>query len=215
MSASHEDPRVEALLREAPLRRARPMRARERGVQSAFAGGLLAAVVAMAVLFPENGASPLTAGLLLAVALVSLRGRFTIGAHAATPVQLAAVPILLLLPPALAVCVLGLASIVTYMPRCVRGRVHPDNVILWIADQWYAAAAALVLALLAPSHPELSAWPIYLAAFATQMVVDTGTAVVRVRLAQGVPPELQLKTSALVVAVDAALAPLGLLAAVA
>src|SRR3954451_18719612 len=213
MSSADDDPRVEALLREAPDRLAKPLTRRERLVQGAFAAALLAVAVAMAVAFPREHTDVLTAGLLLVLALVSVRVRFTIGAYAALGVQLAVVPVLLLLPPATAIALLALASVLSHLPDLARGRMHPDNAISWVADQWYAAGPALVIALFAPLHPELSAWPIYLAAFAAQLVFDTGSAVLRVRLAKGVPPELQLRTSLLVMAVDGALAPLGLLVA--
>src|SRR4051812_38495686 len=213
MSAAEDDPRVQALLREAPVRRAQPFTRRERVVHGSFAAALLAAVVAMGFAFSDRHASLPAALLLLGIAITTFRVRFTIGAYTGSPVQLATVPTLLLLPPALAVVVLAAAWMLGFLHACLRGRLHRDRVLVAIADQWYVAGGALVLGLWAPATPQLSAWPVYLAALVALLGVDAITALARLWLAEGVSPDIQLRTSALVFAVDAALAPLGLLAA--
>jgi putative nucleotidyltransferase with HDIG domain len=215
MTAAEDDPRVEALLREAPVRRAQPLAGRARLIEGGFAVSLLGAILAMALVFPHRATSPAVVALLLVVALASLQVRFTIGAYIAAPVHLATVPILLLLPGALAVSVIALACVLSSLPACIRGQRHPDRIMPLIGDQWYAAAAATVLALAAPATPDLAAWPAYLGALAALLGVDGVIALARLRLAHGVAMQPQLRTSILVFAVDAALAPLGLLAGLA
>ena len=216
MTAAEDDPRVEALLRDAPVRRAKPFERRELAVQAGFAGAVVAAVIAMAFAFPDRGPeASWTALLLFALAMVVQKIRFTIGAYLLTPVQLVAVPAILLLPPTAAVVVLFGAVLVIRVPDYLTGRTHPDRVLTLLADQWYVVGAGLVVAAAAPVHPEFSAWPIYVAALAAQFIVDTCSALARLWLAQGVAPGIQARSSALVLAVDSSLAPLGLLAAVA
>src|SRR5947208_6001308 len=135
MTAAEDDPRVEALLRAAPVRRAQPLTGRERLIEAAFAGALVAATVAMAAWLPHRHVSPAVVVVLLVVALVTLRVRFTIGAYSASPIQLATVPTLLLLPAPLALGVLALACMLGSLPACVRGEKHPDRLMLLIGDQ--------------------------------------------------------------------------------
>jgi putative nucleotidyltransferase with HDIG domain len=71
-----------------------------------------------------------------------------------------------------------------------------------------------VLTLAAPAGPpSFGLWWLYLAALVAQLVVDAGASVLRERLASGVAPALQLKLLGLVFAIDAALAPLGVVIA--
>src|SRR5262249_54919837 len=107
MSVAEDDPRVEALVRDAPMRRAQPLAGPERAVQGSFALALVAAAIAIAVAFPRGSVDPRTVLLLLAVAVIGQKVRFTIGAYWASPVQLVAVPVLLLLPPGPAIALLG------------------------------------------------------------------------------------------------------------
>jgi hypothetical protein len=64
-------------------------------------------------------------------------------------------------------------------------------------------------------HADLDLWRLYLLAFAAQVVVDVVVATLREWVGSGVPPDLQLRILGFSVLVDVALAPVGLLAAVA
>src|SRR3954447_26281936 len=211
MTAPDQDPRLEALLREAPTREAEPLSTRDRIVEFGVATLLVAIVVALATLAP----GPDTSSLGLAVVLgglhvVTRRVRFSIGSGTASPVLLAVVPMLVLLHPALALITMTISALAAYTDEIVAGRKHPDHAVLVFGDALYAVGPALVLALLGPSVPELSAWPVYALALAASVVADNLAGTARVWLAMGVPPALQLRLQIMTFSIDAALAPIGL-----
>jgi diguanylate cyclase (GGDEF)-like protein len=77
----------------------------------------------------------------------------------------------------------------------------------------YTLGPALVLVATGHHDPNGAPWPIVVLAFAAQLAFDLGSGTGREWLASGVRPDLQLRVQAQVWAVDAALTPLGLLAA--
>ena len=91
----------------------------------------------------------------------------------------------------------------------------PTRAVFVLPDAWYAVGPALVMAVLAPAHVGLEDWPVLALALAVQalsMPASPGCA-------SGLPsersPRLQLRPFVWVLAVDAALAPVGVLAGVA
>ena len=209
------DPDVEALLRDARRRAARPLSRRERIAEAATAAALVAVVL---VLASARGADPVAAigasSVLLVVAYaVAQRVRFSVGAGMTSPTMLVLVPMLLLTPPAFVPLLVALALVVSRLPEYLGRRVHPDHVLLHLGDAWFAVGPAAVLTLAAPGAPSFRHWPVYAAALAAQLVADAGASVLRERLASGVAAALQLKVLMLVFAIDLALAPLGLLVA--
>src|SRR4051794_36086133 len=101
MTAPDEDPRLEALLREAPTREVEPLTPRDRVVESGVALSLAAIIASLAL----GVGGPDTSSVWLAVVLgvlhiVTRRVRFSIGSGTASPVLLAVVPMLVLLHPA-------------------------------------------------------------------------------------------------------------------
>jgi HD-GYP domain-containing protein (c-di-GMP phosphodiesterase class II) len=208
-------PLVESLLRNAAPRTAGPLDARERRVEGAFAAGLLVASLLMQALAPAS-ARPLgwSAVALVVLCAIASRVNFSVGGGRTSAVQLALVPMLLLLPPAIVPLLVAVALVARRLPEHLTGRAHPDRLILHFADAWFAVAPALVIAVAAGGPPSLDQWPVYLAAFAAQMVGDLGVSVVREWAIDGVPPSLQLNMMLLVAAVDAGLAPIGLMTAV-
>jgi HD domain len=209
---SHPD--IEALLRAARPRALRPLPRRERWSEGVTAALLVVAVAALALAGPDprEGLHP---GLLLFVAgyAVAHRIRFSVGAGATCPAQVVFVPLLLLAPPALVPLLVAAALVASRAPDYLRRRAHPDRVLLHLADAWFAVGPALVLVAAHPGAPAFRHWPVYAAALAAQIVFDVGSSVLRERLALGVSPGLQLKVLGLVVGIDLALAPLGLLVA--
>jgi HD-GYP domain-containing protein (c-di-GMP phosphodiesterase class II) len=138
--------------------------------------------------------------------------RFDVGAGYATATQLVLVPIMLSVPPAAAPLVVALSALVRRIPDCVGPRrVHPLRLVFTLPDAWHAAGPALVLALAGAPAPSAALWPLYLAALAAQLASDVGSGVLREWAALRVRPGLQLRLLLGVVAVDVALAPIGLL----
>jgi putative nucleotidyltransferase with HDIG domain len=158
---------------------------------------------------------PATIVFVLIVAYVLAKSlRFSIGLGTASPTQLVLVPMLLLLPPGLVAPLVIAATLVTRLPAYLRGRMHPDRALLVFGDAGYVLGPALVLVLADPGAPSVGDWPVYLLALVVQIVLDIGLSVGREWACSGVKPDLQLRLFGLVIAVDWALAPLGLLTAI-
>ena len=208
-----DDPRVEALLREATSRDAEPLSRRDRLAESGIALALVAVIVCLALWLPGPAGSPWLAGALLAVQLVAHRIRFAVGSCRAVATQVAVVPMLLLLHPALVLGLLVASGVLGRAPEYLRGRTHPDHAVFAFGDSWYAVGPALVISAAAGGGPALDHWPIYLAALVAQLLCDTVATAARVWLALGVPPNLQLRLQVVGFAIDAALSPIGLLLA--
>ena len=211
-----DDPQVEELLKQVPSRAAERLSRRDRVAEAVMGVALLAACAGIATLggHAAEHVGLRAVGFVLALA-VAKRVGFSVGAGHATPTQLVVVPMLLLLPPGLVPVLVACGYAVARLPEYLRRRQHPDHLLLHFGDAWYAVGPALVLALAAPGEPSLAHWPVYVAAIGAQVAADLLSGTLRAWLALGVAPSLQLRLYATVFAIDAALAPLGLLAALA
>jgi len=175
--------------------------------------GLLAACLALL------NATSLTSGIDLAVIPVlaayaaSIRVVFPVGAGFTTPSQLFLVPLFALAPAPVVPLLVVAALVVARLVDVALGRARMDRLVVCGGNAIYTLGPALVLTA-AGRHDSLSApVPLLLAAFAAQLLFDLLSGVIREWLASGVRPDLQLRVQAQVWAVDAALTPLGLLAA--
>ena len=216
MQALETHPAVEALLREAAPRAAQPLGRRERVAEGLTAATLVLACAALLVLGPDAGADGAgwpTAAVLVALYAGASRIRFSAGAGMTCPTQLALVPMFVLLAPGLVPLLVALAFLLARLPEHLRGRAHPDRMLLHLGDAWFAVGPALVLVLAGPPAAGLRGWPVYAAALLAQLVFDAVASVVREWAASGVAPGLQLRILTLIAAVDVALAPIGLLVA--
>ncbi len=195
---------------------ARKRRASERELTvDASAGALF--LVAAAALVAWGGVSSLNAGrglLLVAVYALAARVEFPVGAGYVVPTQLVLVPMLVLLPPAVVPVAVGTGLIIGNAVDWSLGRVPARRVLSAVPDAWHAIGPAAVLIAAGSPRIGLTQLPVLAAACAAGCAIDLGASLVRMRLA-GVVPEmrLQMQVIALVWAVDACLAPLGLLAA--
>jgi putative nucleotidyltransferase with HDIG domain len=215
MTTLDADPEVEALLDGASGRRAAPPPRREMLVEAAAAAALALVCAAMALTMPEPVESPLLLAALVAAYAIAGRVRFDVGSGYTGPTQLVLVPLLFAAPPALAPLLVAAACVLRRVPDCVRGDVHPLRLLVAVPDAWYVVGPALVLGVAGVTDPAPGELPIYAAAFAAQVVFDAGASAVRELLVLVVAPALHLRLLVWIVAVDAALAPGGLLAAVA
>jgi diguanylate cyclase (GGDEF)-like protein len=204
---------AEQLLESSWGRRGAPLPRRERLIEVVLTGALLAACLALVqTMSLTSGLHPAVIPVLVAYA-ASIRVVFPVGAGFTTPSQLFLVPLFALAPaplvPLLAVAGLVLARFVDV----ALGRTRMDRLVVCGGNAIYTLGPALVLTV-AGRHDSLAApVPLLLAAFAAQLLFDLVSGVMREWLASGVRPELQLRVQAQVWAVDAALTPLGLLAA--
>ena len=195
---------------------AEPLRGRERVTEAVSAAAFLVAAVAMAVLLPADRAfdAPLALALVAAYALLA-HVRFPIGYGFTVPTQIVLVPMLFLLPlgsvPLLVAAGMVLGSTAEY----VRGDRHPSRVLAAVGNAWHSMGPVAVLAVAGVTAPDLAEWPVFVAALAAQIAVDSGFATIREWAGLGISPKLQPSLLGWVTVVDTLLSPIGLLAAMA
>jgi putative nucleotidyltransferase with HDIG domain len=212
VTAVSADPLVEELLRDGSQRHDRPLASRrERLAEAACALSLVAASVALFAAEPSGGLG-IPAGILLTLLFaVASRVRITVGAGDTSPAQLVVVPMLMLQPPGLVPLLVAAGYLVGLLPDLIGGRLHRDRLVLAIGDAWFALGPAAVLVAAGAPEPSLAVGWLYVAAFGAQLAADLAAGTVREWLAVGTSPSLQLRVYGYVVAVDAALAPIGFL----
>jgi HD-GYP domain-containing protein (c-di-GMP phosphodiesterase class II) len=193
-----------------------PLSSRERVVDACLGAPLIAVAVAIAVGFHAERPFELGPAVLLVLAfLAAKRIRFVIGAAYTVPTQLVFVPMVFLLPTPLVPVIVMAGSLIGAVPRIVSGKTHADRLLVAPADSAFAIAPVLVLLL---GHAQAADWshlPLYAAALVAQLAFDPLLATAREWVALGVSPRLQPELSDLVLLVDAMLAPIGFLGALA
>jgi HD-GYP domain-containing protein (c-di-GMP phosphodiesterase class II) len=191
-----------------------PLGDRDRLASLLLGGAFLAAALALALLV---GSSRSVEGwtLVLFVCSYALASRidFEIGTGSAVPTQLVLVPMLVLLPVTyVPLCVLG-GLLLGGLPDYVRGRVPVDRSLLRFVNSWHAVGPALVLILAGEPEPTARNTPIYALALGAQFVFDFASTALRDRLGLGVSPFSLLRFMVWIWAVDSALTPTAMLAA--
>jgi HD-GYP domain-containing protein (c-di-GMP phosphodiesterase class II) len=207
-------PELTELFEDAQARMPRRLGRRERVVEVLAGASFLSAAVAMALLLPSNhdGSLPLAAALVVAYALAA-RVKFHVGAGFTVPTQPFFIAMLFLLPVGLVPLLVAAAFWVSELPDYLRRRLHPERSILALGDSWHAIGPALVLSIAGIGDANLSDWPIYLLALASQFGFDLVTITLREKLALGIDPRAQLAERGWLYAVDALLSPIGLVLA--
>ncbi|MDX6628350.1 MAG: hypothetical protein QOH00_596 [Gaiellales bacterium] len=189
---------------------------RELKAEISLAVGTVAASLLLVLFAPHHrDFDPVLSLALLVAYAVAYRVRFHDGCGYTAPTQLVLVPMLLLLPPATVPALVAAAMALANVDRCVRGTLHVQRLALSLADAMYATAPALVLALWGPSEPGWSSLPIYMAALVAQCGLDLVITVFRDWFVVGLGADLALPLVAWTWMVDALLATVGLLAALA
>jgi HD-GYP domain-containing protein (c-di-GMP phosphodiesterase class II) len=101
------------------------------------------------------------------------------------------------------------------LPDFLRRRTPPDHVALYLISSWFSVGPALVIFLWGTHKPHFSSAFVYLAALGAQFLFDYLSQYLMVRPVIGISPLAQLRSVLPAFAVDALLAPLGLLVALA
>ncbi|MBO0768117.1 MAG: HD-GYP domain-containing protein [Solirubrobacterales bacterium] len=146
----------------------------------------LGAAIAFAVLGPVRHLDPLALVMTALLYFVCRRLRVPVGAMWTVPIQLAVVPMFLLLPPALVPAV-AMACEVAYVVLPGGPSIRMSAILMQIADSVWALGPATVLLLLGPAHFSWGAWPVYVLALVSQALMD-GLAAARYWLAEGSKP---------------------------
>jgi HD-GYP domain-containing protein (c-di-GMP phosphodiesterase class II) len=200
-----------SLVEAARSRRSRALADRDLRASLVVGGAFLAFALALVALLPtERAPSLLEVGaFVLAYALVA-RVEFEVGPGIAVPTQLVLVPMLFALPlgavPGCVACGLALRSLLSAATL----RVQLERLPLQLVSSWHAVGPVVVLAAAGERPFAWAHWPLYAAALGAQFALDYSSAAIRQWLALGVRPRAQLRFMAMVYAVDAALAPVGL-----
>jgi len=154
-----------------------------------------------------------TIALFVVLYAVASRIDFEIGTGSTVPTQLVLVPMLVLLPVQLVpLCVLA-GLLLGGLPDYARGRVPVDRSLLRFVNSWHALGPALVLVAAGQPDPTPHNLPIYGVALLAQFGFDFASTALRDRLGLGVSPLSLLRFMVWIWAIDAALTPVALVAA--
>ncbi|MEA2472810.1 MAG: hypothetical protein QOE06_725, partial [Thermoleophilaceae bacterium] len=142
------DPTVgeQDLLAETLERDQKPLAGRERTTEILVASGFLAAVAALFVARPPHAFDALPAVLCVLVLAVAVRVRFHVASGFTVPTQLGFVPLLFVVPVAVAPLAVALALVVAGLPEVARRRMRPGRLLHALGNSWFAIGPAAVLA---------------------------------------------------------------------
>ncbi len=210
------NPDVERLLREQRTGLSARMDATDRRAET-WVGATFALAAAGVLLVGGTDGFDVTAAIVLLAAYAGAgRVRFEIGGGATDPTLLVLIPAFFLEPPATVPLLAAAGFVLSRAPDYAAGRVHPERALTALGNSWHAIGPALVLALAVdPGRPAFDDAGWYVLAAAGYVVCDMASGLIRQWTAHGVRPQLQLRMMVQVYALDALLAPVGLLAALA
>jgi HD-GYP domain-containing protein (c-di-GMP phosphodiesterase class II) len=208
------DPEAELLLEASRARMGTSFDRRELLVEGLVAVALAAAAVAMAVLLPADRAWAPVVGVLLVLLYAAARQvGFEIATGYTSPLILVLIPMLFLLPAPLVPAHVAAGLLIGALVTRARGRRTSARAVLAIGQSWHSVGPALVFVAFGVTRPELADWPVYLLALGAMFVTDAAASSFADRVGLGVPLRAIVRPTLWVYAVDAALAPIGFLAA--
>ena len=207
---------AEALVQQSRARLARNLPPRDRLAALGMTTAFLVATAALASLAPSGRSpSPLVIVVLVAAYALTSRAEFEVGTGVVVPTQLVFVPMLFLLPAPTVPLYVAAGLLLGRVVDIARGRVSLDRGLLSVVSSSYALGPAAVLALAGEPGPAWADWPLYAAALGAQFAFDYAAAASWEWLALGVRPSAQARAMTLAYVVDAALAPIGFVLALA
>src|SRR4051794_36713818 len=206
--------RTAGLVRQSRDRRPRRMTPRERFVEWGLAACFLVAAVAVGALVPwGRSTAPLLIGGLIALYALASRVEFEVGSGRAVPEQLVFVPLLFLVPLPLVPALVAGGFLLARIPDVLQGQEHPERLVNALTDASFSLGPVAVLGALAPGAPDLADLDVYLLAFASQVAIGAGVAIVAERYGYGVTTSDTLRSAGWSYALDAPLTPLALVIA--
>lgn len=214
MNSAISSPEVEQLFARGRERAALGARGRERIIEAATAIGFLLVAIALPLVAssPRSLELPVLA-VLVAAYIVACRAKFDIADGYTVPTELVLVPMLFALPTPIVPLVVSLSWGLGRLIDYVTGATNVQRAYLVFGDSWHAIGPALVLIIGGGQVFAWENWPLYVAALAAQLVFDFGINAARMRLIDDTSIRDQIRFIAPVYGFDAALAPVGLLAA--
>jgi HD-GYP domain-containing protein (c-di-GMP phosphodiesterase class II) len=205
---------ADALIEQSRHLAAAPLGDRDRLASLLLAVPFLVVSVALALLAHSSRQAGLgTFVVFIGSYALASRIDFEIGTGSAVPTQLVLIPMLALLPvQAVPLCVL-VGLLLGGLPDYIRGRVPVDRSVLRFVNSWHAVGPALVLIAAGQPEPTPRNLGIYGAALVAQFAFDFGSTALRDRLGLGVSPFSLVRFMVWIWAVDLALTPIAILAA--
>ncbi|WP_053226097.1 HD-GYP domain-containing protein [Solirubrobacter soli] len=201
------------LLASARARQITRLSSRERAAELLVGGAYVLVALAIVLHWPPELGSVnwlSVAACLIAFAVAS-RTEFDTGAGITVPTQLAFVPLLFSLPPSLVAVCVPAAWALAKLPEVLRGEMRITRLFAVFGNSWFVVGPVLVLSVSGTTEVQQADAAVLLAALAAQFAGDFGASAVREWLSRGASLREQLG-DLWVYAVDAALAPVGLLA---
>lgn len=185
-------------------------------IEACFASALLLAAIALYLVAPRApwGEPAQVVGVFIA-ACIAASVNFQVGRGWSTPMQIAQVPLWLLVPPAYLPLVIAASLVIgqAIHDRMTNANRSVGHAVLAAGDAWHAVGAATAIALVGVPDPLVSAAGSFLVIFAGQALADAIYAVLHGPIALRLTVRQSLVSTAWIAAVDLALLPVGFLAA--
>ena len=180
-------------------------------------GGVFLAVALPLLFFYDSGTavSPLVVAMLVGAYALAYNVEFEVGPGLAPATQLVFVPLLFLLPLELVPLCVAAGVMLGNVLELVEGRIRLERVLGRLGEACYSLGPVLVLVAAGAPAPADAAVLVLLAALVAQFAGDFAIATMHARIALGISPRLFIRDLAVAWGVDATLAPIGLLAALA
>ena len=210
------DPTTEVLLEDTRARRTARLGGRALWASVADGGVFLVVAAALLLLYDSTAtASPLLALALVGAYALAYNVDFEVGPGLTVATQLVFVPMLFLLPLQLVPLCVAAGVMLGNVLELAEGRIRLERVLGRFGEATYSLGPVLVLAAVGVSSPADAAPWVLLVALAAQFAFDFVHAATHARIALGISPRVFVRDLSVAWAVDAALAPVGYLAALA
>jgi HD-GYP domain-containing protein (c-di-GMP phosphodiesterase class II) len=214
MADVSKTPELELLFARGRARAVAAPSERERSVEGGAALAFLTVALAMATLIPSPRSLQASTLLILVAAYVATcRAKFDFADGYTVPTELVLVPMLFLLPTPVVPFVVSASWALGRLIDYATGATSVHRALHVFGDCWHAVGPALVLVLAGAQVFSWQDWPVYALALLAQFAFDFAATAARTWLIDGDSPRVELRLIAPVYALDAALAPIGLLAA--
>jgi HD-GYP domain-containing protein (c-di-GMP phosphodiesterase class II) len=182
--------------------------------EAVVAGTLVAAIVALFLLDPHARAGdPALFALSVALLAISHSARIDLPFAWTAPVQLALVPALFLLPAWQVPVAMTTAVVLARLPDVVRGNTAPARLLLSPGNSWFTVGAAAVLLAAGSPTPQETGIPLLALMLCGQVTADFLASSLFHAFTRRVTLREQIRECTAIYAIDAALTPVGLLAA--
>jgi HD-GYP domain-containing protein (c-di-GMP phosphodiesterase class II) len=184
---------------------------------SMLTGGLFLAVALPLTFFHDsaNTVSPLVLAMLIAAYALAYNVEFEVGPGLAPATQLVFVPMLFVLPLEVVPLSVAAGVMLGNVLELLEGRIRLERVLGRLGEACYSLGPVLVLVAAGAPAPGEAAVLVLLAALGAQFACDFAIATLHARIALGISPRLFIRDLLVAWGVDATLAPIGILAALA